>query len=299
MTPGGDLSKERQALLEAIRGTSINEPAEAISMAKGFMGAYQEMTRTDPAGYRCGVVEVDKATGGLKPGHVWVIGAPTNWGKSSLLIAIADHHLSAHSSGVLLVTCEDATRLLFTRWLSRRAKINGKRARDARLRDDELERAAYEVNRVGARTQPVMVDGRGRSVEALSDDIRALVAAHGIRLVLVDYLQCMKAELKAQDRRAEINHIGRMLTDAIKTSGAAGVIASQLTGDDIRESRDIEHAAEVVLIGRKSDTGALSLFLKKNKTGPSGFDTELQWDPESGTFETAGVEAYNDWLSDS
>jgi predicted ATP-dependent serine protease len=164
----------------------------------------------------------------------------------------------------------------------------------------EHDRAVAAVNEAGATgDRPVMLDGRGRPVELLARDITAHVATHDIRLVLVDYLQCIGAEWRAQDRRGEINHVARTLTDAIKTSGAAGMLASQLTGEDIRESRDVEHAAEVVLIGRKNDDGSKTLHIKKNKTGPADAVLSLDWDHVTGSFITRREETFDGWIPDA
>jgi replicative DNA helicase len=134
-------------------------------------------------------------------------------------------------------------------------------------------------------TSPVIADGRGKPVELICQELQRLNALHPISVVLIDYLQCITTSTKTDDRRGQINHIARSLTDTIKGMGAAGVLASQLTGDDIRESRDVEHAAEVVLIGRK-DNGRMSLFVKKNKSGPNDQEIELTWDSVTGSFAT-------------
>lgn len=286
-TPSQDLSAARGAVLEASSKAYVSGPSKSYSLQDGFALAYQSMTRRDHAGSFAGYPELDRATGGIRPGHVWVLGAPTNWGKSSWLISVADHQIATHNKGVLIVSCEDESTMLFTRWLVRRAEVRGKAARDARLAAHELARVDEQMKWAALRGKsPVMVDGRGCVVERLAQDIRSHVAAHGIHLVLVDYLQCISTSRKTQDRRAEINHISRTLTDAIKTSGAAGILASQLTGEEVRESRDIEHAAEVVIIGRKSEQGEMTLFLKKNKTGPKDFSIPLSWNGETGSFVT-------------
>jgi replicative DNA helicase len=119
--------------------------------------------------------------------------------------------------------------------------------------------------------------------------------------VLVDYLQCIGTARATQDRRAEINHIARTLFDAVKTSGAAGVLASQITGENVRESRDVEHAAEVVLIGRreteppgarKKPPHAMTLFVKKNKCGPKDAVIDLEWEELNGSFRTELPDEY-------
>jgi KaiC/GvpD/RAD55 family RecA-like ATPase len=299
LSPGGDLGAARKALLGAAQAASGSEPATTHTLSGGLLAAYQLGTRPSLATYSTGFGELDSLTGGTRPGHVWALGAPTNWGKSSLLLAFADHHVSTHSSGALLVTFEDSPELLFTRWLARRGGIDGRRLRDARMTYDEINRAAAAVQASGSDARPVILDGRGRPVEQIARDIATIVATHSTRLVLVDYLQAITAERQSQDRRGEINFVARTLTDAIKTSGAAGILASQLTGEDLRESRDVEHAAEVVLIGRKSEDGARSLFLKKNKTGPNDAVLSLDWDSVTGAFLTERQETFDDWIPDA
>ena len=284
MTLGGDLSKERNALLEAIRGASISRAIPAINRPEGMMAALNDSETAKARAYSSGIESLDALVGGLRPGYIWVLGAPTNWGKSSLLLALADHHIETRSTGVLFVTCEDSPSLLFSRWLAKRSGVGGRKLRDGDLNPQERADALSAIGDARDK-RPVMLDARGCPVEQIARDITAHVAAHSIRLVLVDYLQCITAERVTQDRRSEINHVARTLTDAIKTSGAAGVLASQLTGEDIRESRDVEHAAEVVLIGRK-EQGQHSLFLKKNKSGPADSVIPLGWDSVTGSFIT-------------
>jgi replicative DNA helicase len=289
MTPGGDLSEARRRVLEAAEAARPNERSRGYSRAEEATMAVAGATRHHTNGQFSGFTGLDRATGGLRPGNVWVLGAPTNWGKSSFLIAVREHHLSVHGGGVLLVTCEDAPELLAARVLARNARLLGNNVRDACLTAQELERAHDYLTVSTSEGNPplVLLDGRGRSVEQIAFEVRAGIARHGISLVLVDYLQCISTERVTQDRRAEINHIARTLTDAIKTSGAAGILASQLTGEDIRESRDVEHAAEVVLIGRGGKEEPREIFIKKNKTGPAQYAVPLTWDDDYGGFSTA------------
>lgn len=287
---GQGLSEVRGRLLEAMRASDAHVTARAFSDFELMGLALATVTDPRSAGHTSGFDELDCVTGGLRPGHVWVVGAPTNWGKTSLALAVIDHH-QLNNRKALLVTCEDAPELLATRLLCRRARLPGGAARDARLTQEHLERVEDEIGKAAKRgPAPILIDGRGRDCEHIAGDIRAAAKAHSIGLVLVDYLQCITTSRETQDRRAEINHVARTLTDAIKTSGCAGILSSQLTGEDIRESRDVEHAAEVVLIGRKNDDGSMTLFVKKNKCGPKDAVISLDWDPLNGSFRT--VEAF-------
>ncbi len=73
-----------------------------------------------------GHYRVDDATGGLKPGFVWVFGADTNWGKSSFLIMLADENIKANRR-VLIVSAEDDEKLYGDRLLVRRSRVNADR----------------------------------------------------------------------------------------------------------------------------------------------------------------------------
>jgi len=299
MVMGGEMGKTTQSLLEAIRGASAGAPNPLYTLGEGLLSAYQSATTNGTRAYATGFSALDRLTGGARPGHIWSLGAPTNWGKTAGLLAFADNHLLTHSSGVLIVTCEDDPELIFTRWLARRAGVKGTRIRDGRMRPEEVDQASAAVNAAGSDTRPVILDGRKSSVEAIASDIAALVPIHGVRLVLVDYIQAITTERTTQDRRIEINHIARTLMDTIKTSGAAGILASQVTGEDLRESRDVENASEVVLIGRKSEEGMRSFFLKKNKTGPNDCVIDLEWDDYTGSFVTQREENYDSIFGDT
>lgn len=283
--PSVDLGSAQKRLYEAIRASSVDSPIKAYSDTELMAMALHAASRKDSPGAFSGLAMVDRVTGGLRPGHVWVLGAPTNWGKSSLLLAVLDHAIEVHGAKALLVTCEDSPEMLAGRLAARRCGIDGMAIRDGKSSAVDMARISDEILRARARGDgPVLLDGRGQTVEHIAHTVRTLVAERGILLVCVDYLQCMRSAIKQENRRLEINAIARILTDAIKTSGASGMLASQLTGDDIRDSRDVEHAAEVVLIGKRSDSGAMSLWVKKNKSGPCDTTVQLAIDARTGAL---------------
>lgn len=305
---GSDLSSVREAILGAVSKAYVSGALPTMTMSEWRQAGYASMNRTNAAGSFVGFNELDGLTGGARGGEVWVLGAPTNWGKSSWLIAVSDHYVQVHGKGVLLVSCEDDPVMLGARELCRNANIQGGRARHSNLTREDHDAAAAVIANTPKSRSPVIADGRGKTVEVICQQIRTMHAIHPIDLVLVDYLQCISTERVIDDRRGQINHIARSLTDTIKGIGAAGILASQLTGEDVRESRDVEHAAEVVLIGRATEAqydeygecvtpAQLSLFIKKNKSGPKGAVVPLEWDTHTGSFRTRDVE-FNGYFED-
>lgn len=254
-----------------------------------------------------GHVKLDDITGGLKPGFVWTIGAATSWGKSSLLVMIADENIRS-GKRVLIVTAEDSEQIYSDRLLLRRSRVNANRLRQRKLTTDE-QKAVADVERK-AEDSPVFLDARGRSVEWLAPRVKRLIVEHRIHVVAFDYIQAFDNQKAQQDRRNQLSYIARVLTDVTKTAvpgGIAGILFSQITESEskqhpdknsIRDSRDVSHAAEVVLLGftpqkaidsqkhGRIEPGTKVLFADKVKDGPRGALLPVPWNEESACFDT-------------
>lgn len=287
-TVGVDPSELRGRILEAVESCYVGGGLPAFTEADLARMALMSATRKDPPGATVGLPRLDLLTGGVRPGDIWCVGAPTNWGKSSLLLSILDQHLTTGSNSALYVTCEDAPELLAVRLAARRCEISAMAIRDGKAGPSEVD--ALGENLVTASRQKsgvVMLDGRGRRVEEIAASVRQHCAADGAKLVLVDYVQCIRAGAPTASRYDEVNLVMRELADAIHQSGAGGVLASQLTDENLRGSRELEHAAEVVLIGKTAANGDKSLWLKKNKTGPAGEEVSVRIDQTTGALQQA------------
>lgn len=238
---------------------------------------------------RCGSGHflVDKLIGGYRREMITALAAQTSWGKSSWALAAVEE---AHKNGqrVLLVSGEDAEVLYGKRMAARTADISAIRLRDERLTDEEMTKLVLAVST--AQDVPWFLDGRGRSAEFCARAISAILTEEQYDLVIVDYLQTFSA--KAQDRRNEVSKVGRLFSDAIKRGGAAGLLLSQVKRtdgrrpkkEDIKESGDIENAAEHVLVGWIEETKADGaerlertryLAVEKNKDGPVHIDPPI------------------------
>jgi replicative DNA helicase len=254
----------------------------SVQSAAAILAASFQRTSAGPRGrgVPCGHWMVDKMLGGFRPEHVTVCGAGTSWGKSSFATQVSDVGLRA-GARILLVSGEDAEVMYGNRLLARRANVNAMSVRDGTCTPSELDRMAAVVEE-GER-DPFFFDARGKSVEEIAKAIREIVAEVEADLVMVDYLQAIGANRRTQDRRNEVTYIARTLVDAIKLSGASGLLFSQLkrmednarpTMHDLKESGDVENMAEHVLIGYRvrpkdeREPEKRYLLVEKNKDGP-------------------------------
>jgi hypothetical protein len=248
---------------------------------------------------------LDYATGGFKPGFVWLMGADTSYGKSSWLVMVADENIRAGKK-VLIVSGEDSESLYGDRLLVRRSGVDYGRFGKGKLTREEEQKVTMTMAR--GEDVPVFLDARGWSIEKVCRHLPGIIDKHNIDLVALDYVQAFDNEKPQQDKRNQVTYIGRKFTDTVKESGKAGLMLSQITKNDqkknpdkhsIRDSRDLSHAAEVILLGFEpdkaitrsnggmlADAGQKCMLLDKCKDGPRGGIYPMQWNTVSACFDT-------------
>ena len=142
-------------------------------------------------------------------------------------------------------------------------------------------------------------DTPGVSILEMKNKCRRLKAEKGLDLVIIDYLQLMKADGKSDSRQQEISTLSRYLKLLAREMDCPVIVLSQLSRapeqrpnhrpvlSDLRESGSIEQDADAILLlsrQRKSasDDEATSnsqwlirAELAKQRNGPTGVATLL------------------------
>ncbi len=286
---------EAQALLQEAVESSVTGAGVPVLTARDLMDDVVEHVSSDAPIEYCttGIQALDDATGGIQRKKVWVLAATTGWGKSSWAVMIVDENLK-HGIRVLVVTVEDDREVWAFRIACRRARVNFDRFLRRQLKPYEVSEVMRHANELAECENLYFIDAtEGVSVERLGGQIRALCVAHKIHLALVDYAQAAISE-GDRKRNDEVRHIGRTFTNAIKGGGAGGAIFSQVTkdatgrvtGDSIRDSKDLAMAAEGVLVGQKDKGGGKSIKVWKMKLARGGDVVDAIWDPISACFNS-------------
>jgi len=142
------------------------------------------------------------------------------------------------------------------------------------------------------------------SVLELRAKARQLKAEHGIKMVIVDYLQLMEGDRQLENRQQQISEISRSLKALAKELQVPVVAISQLSRaveqrqdkrpllSDLRESGAIEQDADVVLslyresyyTRRPEDEGTAEVIINKQRHGPVG-KIQLTFIKEYARFE--------------
>ena len=248
------LNRVQQLVLDLSR--PADEGLQHASLAVREWSKQQEDGKT--AGQPTGFYDFDKATGGLKPGRLYVFAARPGQGKSAIMKDAAVYGLK-RGLRVAVFTLEMSR----VEWLQRVAA--GETGIEYRaIEEDNLDADQYtQVSRVQAwaDTAPLWIDHSG-SLTPL--ELAVKVQREHLRepfgLVVVDYLQLMHAPGKESNRVQEVGAIARALKNLARDLNIPVVTASQMnrafeyrTGEkkepmlaDLRESGDIEQSADVV-----------------------------------------------------
>jgi len=213
---------------------------------------------------------------------------------------------------VAFFSLEMSKEQLVMRLLCSEARIDSHRLRRGMLRDSDwpkLTRAAGTLAEA-----PIFIDDTpGISTLEVRAKARRLKSEADVGLVVVDYLQLMRARGSYDIREQEISEISRSLKGLAKELSVPVVALSQLNRgvesrsdkrpliSDLRESGAIEQDADVIMFiyrdevynKESSDRGIAEIIVGKQRNGPT--DTvKLAFLSEFTTFENLarGYEAH-------
>jgi replicative DNA helicase len=200
---------------------------------------------------------INKVMGGYQPGDLIIIAARPGMGKTAYVMSEARHIAGLHIP-VAVFSLEMPYLQLNQRILAGESETDLDRIKSGNL-DNE---AWVRVNAAHARLRewPITIDDTpSLSMAQLRAKARRLKNKKGIKLVIVDYLQLMRASGKGQNREQEVGEISRGLKALAKELGTPVIALAQLSRasekrgvtatpmlSDLRESGSIEQDADVV-----------------------------------------------------
>ena len=117
------------------------------------------------------------------------------------------------------------------------------------------------------------------TVEELAGTLSLLGKRGGVGAVIVDYIQRVPSESRAQTRQLELAATTQRLRGAAVSHGLAILTGSQLNEQgELREARDIYHEAHLVLELEQAQQGsALDITVKKYRSGQAGGKVTLDF----------------------
>src|SRR5512133_2100932 len=183
-----------------------------------------------------GFADLDSITGGFKPGNIIVIAARTSMGKSALVTNVAENVAVASDRPrpVALFSLEMSEAELAQRFIASQAAIKGDDLRKGRLRDEakwkRVLRTAADYD-----AAPLFVDDSSDlgllDVRAKARRLHQQTMAEygGLGLVIVDYLQLMRADSRIESRVLQVGEMSRGLKILARELNVPVIALSQLS----------------------------------------------------------------------
>ncbi len=243
-------------------------------------------------GTASGFEDLDTITGGFQPGNLIILAARPSMGKSALMANFAENAALGNGKAVALFSLEMSESELAQRFIASQASIKGDDLRKGKVPGSRWPKILEASSRLAG--SPLFIDDSSDlSVLDVRAKARRLHQQHadGLGLILIDYLQLMRAGGSGTDNRVEqIGQISRGLKTLARELEVPVIALSQLNRgveqrhdkrpvlSDLRESGAIEQDADLVMFIYRDEyyddeserEGIADLIISKHRNGALG-----------------------------
>jgi replicative DNA helicase len=180
-------------------------------------------------GTRSGFDDLDNITGGFQPGNLIILAARPSMGKSSLMANFAENAALNEKKAVALFSLEMSEGELAQRFIASQASIKGDDLRKGKVPQSRWAKILGASNRL-ANSNLFIDDSSDLSVLDVRAKTRRLAQqqADGLGLVLIDYLQLMRAHGSIENRVEQVGQISRGLKTLARELDVPVIALSQL-----------------------------------------------------------------------
>ncbi len=247
-------------------------------------------------GIPTGFKDLDALTSGLHRSDLIILAARPAMGKTAFALNIAQQTATKAGASVLIFSLEMSKEQLGQRLLAIQARVEMQKLKTGSLERKDWDRLNMALDEL--HNSKIFIDDTpGVSIMEMRNKCRRLKAEHGLDLIVIDYLQLMQGDGRADSRQQEISAISRNLKLLAREMDCPVIVLSQLSRapelrqdhrpilSDLRESGSIEQDADIVIFLYRDDYynpdnsdkhGICEVNLAKHRSGPTD-KVELTW----------------------
>jgi len=260
------IDKAQQLIFSIYQDVNNDAKSGKFSAIKDVLSeVYTKVTslyekKSSMTGISTGFIDLDKKTSGLQESDLIIIASRPGMGKTSYAMQIARNAAMIEKIPVAFFSLEMSKEQIAQRLMCSEARIDLQRLRSGNLRDDEWPKLGRAIENL-SQCDIYIDDAAFLTVMDLRSRARMLVSTHGIKLLIVDYLQLMQSGINFKENRVlEITEISRNLKGIAKELKIPVIAISQLSREvekrekkrpvlaDLSESGAIEKDADMVLL---------------------------------------------------
>ncbi len=254
-------------------------------------------------GVDTGYTKLNEYTAGFQKSDLVIIAARPSMGKTAFALNLAlNAARSVDEVPTLLFSLEMSKEQLVSRLLCIQGRVDLSHMRRGHLGDDDWSRL-YDAAEIVSPAPIYIDDTPALSVLELRARCRRMKKEKGLGMVIVDYLQLMRASRRIDSREQEISDISRNLKALAKELDIPVIALSQLNRkveersnrkpmlSDLRESGAIEQDADMIMFIYRDEVynkespkkGIAEIIIGKQRNGPVG-ELELHFHGPSTSF---------------
>ena len=245
-------------------------------------------------GVPTGFTDLDSLLTGLHGGELVIVGARPSMGKTSFGLNVAAQAAKA-GCAVAIFSLEMPKDQLAMRLLCADARVDLQDVRHGSLKDQDWIALSSALGPL-ASSQIYIDDTSGLTPTQLRSRCRRLKMERKLDMIMVDYLQLMTSDSRAENRQNEVSEISRNLKGIAKELNVPLVALAQLSRagaqrsdkrpilSDLRDSGAIEQDADVIMFLHREeyynpnteDRNIAEVIVSKQRNGPLG-TVKLAW----------------------
>lgn len=247
-----------------------------------------ELHRSNSAyrGVETGFVELDQLLSGLQDSNLIVLAARPGQGKTAFVINIAQHVSAVNKIPVGVFSLEMSKEELVDRLLISQANIDAWKLKTGKLTEADFEQLSNAMGELAE--APIYIDDTpGITIAEIRSKARRLQLEHGLKLLIIDYMQLVSPGRRFENRVQEVTYISQSFKNLARELKIPVIGVSQLSravehrGErkpqlaDLRESGSIEQDADVVMFLYTRDEEfttqrIVNVSVAKHRNGPVG-----------------------------
>ena len=281
-----DLIDETMDKLSELRGNlAVN--AKAVSVHAALPEIIDKIEQVGAGKMEIGIMsgyeKFDRFLGGgAQKGDLIFIGAEPSLGKTSLAVCLSYSFILKSRKGLIISLESSRESIIRDRLLPAALSINSHALRAGKITQDKQE-DLHKLAQQSFLKNLLICDESTMNI----NDIYSLIAMEkDIDFVMIDFTQLIAPVTNTGNRNNDLGVTARGLKKINKDFNIPVVALSQMTGDKLRDSGELEHVADVkIILTRSDEENIINCGFKKNRNGIIG-DCPMQFIPEFTKFKS-------------
>jgi len=263
---GDPLGFAEKAIFEIAEKGQVSALENLAESLTGVMENFEEIHKdgSKVRGIPTGFYQLDRMTNGLQRSDLILIAARPSVGKTSLAMNIVSNAAIEGKARCAVFSLEMSKAQLAQRMLCSVANVDMSRALHGELTEQDWTKL-WKAHKTLSECKIYADDSSLNTPSQILSKCRKLKRERGLDLIMIDYLQLMTGDGKADNRQTEVSDISRRMKILAKEINVPVILLSQLSRaveqrqnkipvlSDLRESGAIEQDADMVIFIHRPD----------------------------------------------